>query len=62
MAKSTVIYDRFYNRIETSLKQPKNLHDLKLVFGEIISRNTEALSSIIPDKTVFVPNKLEEKY
>lgn len=62
MTKSTVIYDRFYNRIGLSLKQPKNLHALKLVFGEIISRNNEALSSIIPDKTVFIPNKLEEKY
>lgn len=60
--KSTIIYDRLYHRIESSLKQPKNIAALKQVFGEIISRNNEALSSIIPDKAIYMDAKIEKKY
>jgi hypothetical protein len=52
MAKATVIYDRFYNRIDTALKSTSNLTQLKQFYGEVISRNNEALSSIIPDKAI----------
>lgn len=62
MAKSNIIYTRLYNRIEASLKQPKNIHSLKQVFGEIVSRNSEALSSIIPDKAIFMDSRIEKKY
>ena len=60
--KSTIIYDMLYHRIESSLKQPKNIAALKQVFGEIISRNNEALSSIIPDKAIYMDAKIEKKY
>lgn len=62
MAKSNVIYERLYNRIEASLKQPKNVAALRQVFGEIISRNNEALSSIIPDRAVYMDARIEKKY
>lgn len=60
--KSTIIYNRLYDRIEASLKQPKNIAALRQVFGEIISRNNEALSSIIPDRAVFMDSRTEKRY
>lgn len=58
---STVLYDRFYDRIVKSLDQTKNKVALRQIFAEIISRNNDALSSDIPDKTVFIDKKLENK-
>ena len=58
---STVLYDRFYDRIAKSLDQTKNKVALRQIFAEIISRNNDALSSDIPDKTVFIDKKLENK-
>ena len=58
---STVLYDRFYNRIAKALDQTKNKVALRQIFAEIISRNNDALSSDIPDKTVFIDKKLENK-
>ena len=57
-----ILYDRFYHRIENVIKQQKNLVTLRQIFGEIISRNNEALSSSVPDKAVFVDNRIERKY
>jgi hypothetical protein len=62
MAKATVIYDRFYNRIDTALKSTSNLTQLKQFYGEVISRNNEALSSIIPDKAIYMDPKIEKKF
>lgn len=59
--KSTILYDRFYNRIAQALDQPKNRSALRQIFAEIISRNNEALSSDLPDRTVFIDKKLENK-
>ena len=58
---STVLYDRFYDRIAKALDQTKNKVALRQIFAEIISRNNDALSSDIPDKTVFIDKKLENK-
>lgn len=58
---STVLYDRFYDRIVKALDQTKNKVALRQIFAEIISRNNDALSSDIPDKTVFIDKKLENK-
>ena len=58
---STVLYDRFYDRIAKALDQTKNKVALRQIFAEIISRNNDALSSDIPDRTVFIDKKLENK-
>lgn len=57
-----IIYDTFYPIIEGSLKQNKNLNELKHIFNEIIAKNTESLSSNVPDKAVWVDGRLENKY
>ena len=54
---STVLYHRFYDRIAKALDQTKNKVALRQIFAEIISRNNDALSSDIPDKTVFIDKK-----
>lgn len=62
MAKSTIIYDRIYPIINDSLKQSKNIVTIRQVFGEMISKNNEALSSIIPDKAIFMDARTEKKF
>lgn len=60
--KSTVIYDRLFPTMYRNLSQPKNQAALKSVFNEMISRNSEALASAIPDKPVYMDNRSEKKY
>ena len=62
MAKSTVIYDRIYPRIDEALKQNKNIVTVRQVFGEMISKNNEALSSIVPDKAIYMDARTEKKF
>lgn len=60
--KSTVIYDRLFPTMYRNLSQPKNQAALKMVFNEMISRNSEALASAIPDKPVYMDSRSEKKY
>ena len=62
MNKSKVVYQSLYPKIRQSLSQPKNVSALKMVFNEIIGKNSEALSSSIPDKAVYMDAKTEKKY
>lgn len=61
-SKSTVLYDNIYPKIEKSLSSSNNLVKLREFYGEVISRNNEALSEAIPYKAIFVDRRLEEKY
>lgn len=62
MDNDFILFDTFYPIIERSLKQTKNLTNLKQVFNEILARNNEALSSNVPDKAIWVDGRLENKY
>ena len=61
MDNDFILFDTFYPIIERSLKQTKNLTNLKQVFNEILARNNEALSSNVPDKAIWVDGRLENK-
>lgn len=59
---SHVIYDRLFKRIKDKLQQPANMNALKNFYNELYSQNAEALASTIPDKTIYVNAKMEEKF
>ena len=58
----TLLYDRFYNRIADTMKQPQKVNELNKILSDIISRNSEALSSTVPDKPIFIDKRVEDKY
>lgn len=59
---SKVLYNKFYKRIEASLSKSNNMAALRQFFGEVISRNNEALSSPVPDKAIYMDSRIERKY
>lgn len=61
-SKSTLLFDSLYPKIEKSLSSTSNLAKLREFYGEVISRNNEALSESIPCKAIFVDRRLEEKF
>lgn len=60
--RSHVIYDNLYQKMKDCVQQSSNLNALKSIFSEIINKNQEALASTIPEKSIFVPAALEQKY
>lgn len=60
--KTSFLYDRTFNRISEVFSQKANIAKLNRIFDEIVDRNMEALSSSVPDKTVFISPKVLKKY
>jgi hypothetical protein len=61
-ANSTVIFKTLYPKIERALASNNNLAKLREFYGDVINRNNEALSEIIPSKAVFMDKRIEDKY
>lgn len=61
MAKSKILYERIYTKIEQTMSNNKNVMEVQKIFTEMVNANNEPLSAAIPNKAVFVPLKLENK-
>ena len=62
VGKTAYLYDRTFAQIKAVFSQKPNIVKLNKIFDELVDRNMEALSSSVPDKTVFISPKVLKKY